>query len=81
MILEISTDSETWMHVKHALREAGYKFYLQENLFGPNKTLFTERRAPEPEGGKLIHGMLVYSGGAEISSPIQEVYDVEVGKS
>jgi hypothetical protein len=80
MILEISTDSETWMHVKHALREAGYKYYLQENLFGPNKTLFTERRGPEPEGGKLIHGMIVYPGGCLVGSEIQEVYDQEIGK-
>jgi hypothetical protein len=81
MILQVSSDSESWLRIKHALREAGLKFYLQENMYGPEKTLFVEPRAVEPEGGKLTQGFIVYQGGAEISSPIQEVYEQEIGKS
>lgn len=81
MILKISTDTETWMHVKSALRAAGLKYYLQEEMFGPEKTLFVEPRASEPEGGKLTKGFVVYDGGCIVGSTIQEVYDAEVGKS
>lgn len=82
MILQVSSDSESWLRIKHALREAGLKFYIQETLHGPEKTLFVEPRAAEPEGGKLTHGMLVYEGGCEVgSSIIQEVYEQEIGKS
>jgi hypothetical protein len=75
MTLEISTDSESWLHVKHALREAGLKYYLQEQMFTPNKSLFVEPRAPEPEGGKLSHGLIVYEGGSAINSAVAEAYE------
>ena len=81
MILQVSSDSESWLRIKHALREAGLKFYLQENMYGPEKTLFVEPRAVEPEGGKLTHGMIVYDGGCIVGSTVQEIYDQEIGKS
>jgi hypothetical protein len=80
MILEISTDSETWLKVKHALREAGLRYYLQENLFSPNKSLFVEPRGPEPEGGRLSHGLVVFDGGAIIDSHVEEVREQEISK-
>jgi hypothetical protein len=80
VIVEINTDSTVWSAVKHALREAGYKYFLQEQLYSPNKTLFVEPRAMEPEGGKLSHGLLVYQGGAIVDSHVQEVYSEEIQK-
>ena len=80
MILQVSSDSVSWMHIKAALRAAGLKFFIQDQMFGPEKTIHVEPRGPEPEGGKLTHGMIVFDGGSNISSQIQEVYDAEVGK-
>jgi hypothetical protein len=81
MRIEINTDTQTWSYVKSALRSAGLRYLLQEQLFSPNKELFVEPRAEEPEGGKLTHGMIVYPGGCLVGSEIQEVYDQEIGKS
>ncbi len=81
MVIEITTDSEAWLQVRHVLREAGYKVFLQPVLFDTNRAnLFLERRADEPEGGELRHGFLIYDGGAQIGSRIQEVYEQEIQK-
>jgi len=79
--IEILSDSETWLQVRHALREAGYKCFLQPNLFDhSHANLFLERRTDEPEGGQLKHGLLVYDGGVQIDSRVSEVYEQEVSK-
>jgi hypothetical protein len=78
MILKISTDTQSWLYLKHALHEAGLRFIVQEDLFDPYKTLFIDKRAEDPEGGRLSHGLIVYDGGAIINSQVQEVYDQEV---
>jgi hypothetical protein len=76
--IEIPLDSDVWMKTKHALREAGYKFFFQTNLFDPGRVnLFLELRAPEPEG-KLSHGFIVHDGGSAIDSKIGEVYEQEI---
>jgi len=81
VIIEISSDSSEWLAVKHALREAGWKAFLQTSLFDPNRAnLFLERRAEDPEGGELKRGLLVYDGGAKIGSEINEVYEQEISK-
>lgn len=67
MIIEIDSDSQTWIQVKHVLRESGYQYYLQEHLFNTNKTLFLEPRSPEPEGGELVSGLIVYQGGSGLN--------------
>lgn len=64
MVIEISTDSDVWLAVKSALRAAGLRYFLQEQLFSPNKTLFVEPRV-EPEDGHLSHGFIVHDGGAK----------------
>lgn len=80
MIIEISSDSPEWLSVKHALREAGYKSFLQPILFDNTRAnLFLERRSEDPEG-KLVHGFIVHDGGAVIGSRILEVYEQEVQK-
>ena len=66
MIIEIQSKSEAWLKVKHALRSAGLKWNLQKHLFEENRvTLFLEQ-VPEPEGGELVAGMIVYEGGARM---------------
>jgi hypothetical protein len=60
--IEIPIDSEVWMSTKHALREAGWKFYFQPNLFDcSHVSLFLERRTEDPEG-KISHGFIVHDG-------------------
>jgi len=78
VFLKISTDSQSWLYLKHALQEVGLKYNLQEDLFDPYKTLFIDKRYEDPEGGRLTHGMLVYDGGAVIDSQVQEVYEQEI---
>jgi hypothetical protein len=68
VIIEINTDSSQWAQVKHALREAGYKTFLQATLFDADRAnLFLEPRS-EPQGGTLKHGLLVFPGGCEAGS-------------
>lgn len=68
MIIEINSDSEVWIKVKHALREAGYRYYFQQNLFDAKHVdMFLEQR-PEPEGGELSHGLIVYPGGCQVGA-------------
>jgi hypothetical protein len=82
LIIEIPSDGKVWLQVKHALRSAGLRYYLQEQLFSTNKTLFIEE-LPEPENGKLTRGMVVYEGGCEVGrikmdSAIFETYAKEI---
>src|SRR6267142_4160370 len=75
MVIEISSDSSEWLSVKHALREAGYKSFLQPILFDNTRAnLFLERRSEDPEG-KLVHGFIVHDGG--VRTHIQLVNDGE----
>src|SRR6266446_9951601 len=68
LILELETESEVWRRVKHALREAGYKSFLQPNLFDATRAnLFLEPRS-EPQGGHLNRGFLVFPGSCEAGS-------------
>lgn len=80
MILKISTDSQSWLYLKHALHEAGLKFIVQEDLFDPYKTLFIDKRTEDPEGGRLSHGLVVFDGGAIIDSHVEEVREQEISK-
>jgi hypothetical protein len=74
-IIEINTDSEVWIQTKHALREAGYKSFLQPNLFDNTRAnLFLERRAEDPEG-KMSHGFIVFDGGCQVGSTSERAVD------
>jgi len=76
MIIEIQSESEAWLKVKHSLRSAGLKWNLQKHLFEDNRvTLFLEQ-VPEPEGGDLVAGMLVYEGGRKFL-PFCSVNEIE----
>jgi hypothetical protein len=86
-LIEVSSDSEQWLQLKHLIRAAGYRYNLQQNLFDSNRlTLFLEQM-PEPEHGKLTHGLLVYDGGCSksghfaVDSKVFEQYSKEIGVS
>lgn len=80
--IEINSDSNTWLQVRHALKAAGYRVHLQGNLFAPQvKSLFLEPM-PEPEGGRLVaNGMMVYDGGVIVTPHIiEEVRQEEINR-
>ena len=66
MEIVVSSDSEVWLQLKHLIRAGGYRYYLQDRLFDKQKTLFLEP-LPEPEGGELVSGLIVYQGGSGIN--------------
>jgi hypothetical protein len=78
MVIEINTASEVWAHTRNALREAGWKVFIQSNLFDTNSAnLFLERRTEDPEG-RLSHGFIVHDGGARTHIQLPEaVFDPE----
>lgn len=87
MLIEFSSDSEVWLKIKHALHASGQCFWFQQNLFDKNRvTLFLEP-LPEPEGGELVSGMIVYQGGSganhgfSMDSKVFEQYQREIGAS
>jgi hypothetical protein len=75
MVIEISTDSDVWQKVKHALRSAGYRYFLQMDLFDSNRSALFLEPIVEPEGGKLSHGFTVYPGGCENGSHSEQLPD------
>jgi hypothetical protein len=78
MVIEIETDSDVWLVLKHAIREAGYSYIIQNSV--EHNSLELKPRAKEPEGGQLKHGFIVYDGGCQIGSVVQEVYEQEIKK-
>jgi hypothetical protein len=84
VLIEISSDSGIWLKVKHALRASGQRYYFQQNLFDPNRVSLFLEPMPEPEGGELVSGMVVYDGGCgtssgfSIDSKVFEVYQSEL---
>ena len=83
MLIEFSTDSDVWLQLKHAIRATGRRYHFQQNLFDSNRvTLFLEE-LPEPEGGELRNGLIVYDGGSgaahgfSMDSKVFEVYQQE----
>lgn len=86
MLIEVSSDSETWLKLKHAIRATGQRYYFQQNLFDKNRVSLFLEDVPEPEGGELISGMIVYRGGSGISngfsmdSKVFEVYQQETSE-
>jgi len=66
MVITIPSESSVWLQVRHALRAAGLRYYLQSNLFDKNSSELFLEPVPEPEGGELIAGMIVYEGGARM---------------
>lgn len=75
MNIRLSTDSDTWLALQNLIRMDGYRYSLQSDTSG-EYVLCLEPQL-EPEGGKLTHGLIVYPGGCEIGSQIQEIYDLE----
>lgn len=81
MVIEINSDGIAWGQVKHALREAGYKVFLQPILFDDARAnLFLEPRS-EPEGGELKHGLLVFPGGCQAGSHSERVIENSFNKT
>ena len=85
-LIEVSSDSEVWMKLKHAIRATGQRYWFQNNLFDANRvTLFLEEVA-EPEEGRLVNGMIVYDGGVgkssgfSMDSKVFEVYQNEISE-
>lgn len=86
MFIEISSDSDVWLKVKHALRSSGQRYQFQQNLFDSNRVSMFLEPMPEPEQGRLVNGMIVYDGGARIGnvsmdSKVFETYQREIGAS
>jgi hypothetical protein len=77
--IRIKPDSDTWLALKHMIRECGYRYVLHED---PERFFHLELipRQEEPEGGQLKHGFIVLPGGCQIGSVVQEVYDAEINR-
>jgi hypothetical protein len=86
MVIEISSDSEHWLKLKHAMRATGQRYYFQQNLFDANRVSLFLEDVPEPEGGQLVHSLIVYDGGVgkssgfSMDSKVFEVYQQETSE-
>lgn len=79
MNIRIATDSETWLALQNLIRMGGYRYSLQSDTTG--EYVLCLEPQPEPEGGKLTHGLLIYEGGCQVGrSEIQEIYELETGQ-
>jgi hypothetical protein len=86
VIIEVSSDSEVWLKLKHAIQSTGHRYYFQQNLFDSNRVSLFLEELPEPEGGQLVHGLIVYDGGVgkssgfSMDSKVFEVYQAETSE-
>ena len=84
VVIEINSDSETWIKLKHAIRATGQRYAFQQNLFDKNRVSLFLEDVPEPEEGRLVSGMIVYDGGCgrssgfSMDSKVFEVYQAEI---
>ena len=76
MVIEIEKESDVWLKVRHALRDAGYKCYFQLNMFDKDRASLFLEEIPEPEGGELKHGLILYDGGKKFL-PFCTVNEIE----
>jgi len=85
VIITIPSESSVWLQVKHLLRSAGLRYYLQSNLFDKNSSELFLEPIPEPEGGELRNGLIVFDGGKKFLpfcsvNEIEEVRQEEIAR-